>query len=29
MAEEGTQYMVVDNGGTYNDAIYIFHWHCI
>ena len=25
MAEEGTQYMVVDNGGTYNDAIYIFH----
>ena len=24
MAEEGTQYMVVDNGGTYNDAIYIY-----
>jgi len=24
MAEEGTQYMVVDNGGTYIDVIYIF-----
>jgi len=24
MAEEGTQYMVVDNGGIYIDVIYIF-----
>jgi hypothetical protein len=24
MSEEGTQYMVVDNGGKYIDVIYIF-----
>jgi hypothetical protein len=24
MSEEGTQYMVVDNGGKYIDIIYIF-----
>jgi hypothetical protein len=24
MSEEGTQYMVVDNGGTYNNVIYIY-----
>jgi hypothetical protein len=24
MSEEGTQYMVVDNGGNYNAVIYIY-----
>ena len=24
MSEEGTQYMVVDNGGNYNAVIYVY-----